>query len=83
MLVYGTNASINKDDVGVRLENFFWRLWANTRLLKKMDGSGLARLFASIVTASSVSSVGAAILEWKKVSPIHCPFVNKPRANPT
>lgn len=70
MLVYGTNAPINKDDVGTRLENFFWRVWGNTRLLKSLEGSVLARLFTSIMAANPVSSPESALLELKKVSSI-------------
>lgn len=71
MLVYGTSTSIHKDDIGHRLENYFWRVWGNTRLLKSLEGSALASLFTSIVTATPISNPESALLELKKVSSIY------------
>lgn len=70
MLVYGTSTSIHKDHIGHRLENYFWRVWGNTRLLKSLEGSVLASLFTSIVTATPVSTHESALLELEKVGSI-------------
>ncbi|KAK5673859.1 hypothetical protein LTS12_029685, partial [Elasticomyces elasticus] len=66
--VYGTSTSIHKDDIGHRLENYFWRVWGNTRLLKSLEGSALASLFTSIVTATPISNPESALLELKKMA---------------
>lgn len=36
------------DDVGWRLENFFWRIWGNKRIRDRITGSQIALLFSNI-----------------------------------
>ncbi|SLM34795.1 Protein of unknown function DUF1752, fungi [Lasallia pustulata] len=46
--VYTTNKAVLADDVGRRLENFFWRIWGNGRISSNIRGSQVALLFVSI-----------------------------------
>ncbi|KAL8809177.1 MAG: hypothetical protein Q9223_003275 [Gallowayella weberi] len=45
---YHTNRAIFAEDVGRRLENFFWRIWGNDRLLYNITGSLVAANFGKI-----------------------------------
>ncbi|KAL8695540.1 MAG: hypothetical protein Q9224_003373 [Gallowayella concinna] len=45
---YHTNRAIFADDVGRRLENFFWRIWGNDRLLYNITGTLVAAIFSKI-----------------------------------
>ena len=47
-IVYTTNKAVLADNVGRRLENFFWRIWSNTRISRNIQGSQVALLFMSI-----------------------------------
>lgn len=46
--VYTLNSAHIDDDEGARLENFFWRIWSNPRIVKSIRGNTLARLFITI-----------------------------------
>ncbi|KAI9860550.1 MAG: hypothetical protein M1824_003075 [Vezdaea acicularis] len=50
---YTTNKAIFPNDVGVRLENLFWRIWGNDSLVSTITGATLARLFAHISEGQS------------------------------
>ncbi|KAL8767810.1 MAG: hypothetical protein Q9209_005804 [Squamulea sp. 1 TL-2023] len=45
---YHTNSAIFAEDVGRRLENFFWRIWGNDRLLRIITGTLVAAIFSKI-----------------------------------
>ncbi|KAL8806922.1 MAG: hypothetical protein Q9182_001051 [Xanthomendoza sp. 2 TL-2023] len=45
---YHTNRAIFAEDVGRRLENFFWRIWGNDRLLYNITGTLVAAIFSKI-----------------------------------
>ena len=47
-LVYFANKALLADDVGRRLENFFWRIWGNRRIRDRLRGSQVARQFSAI-----------------------------------
>lgn len=47
-IVYSTNKAVLADDVGRRLENFFWRIWGNKRIRDRITGSQVAVLFSKI-----------------------------------
>ncbi|KAK2756582.1 hypothetical protein FQN54_005475 [Arachnomyces sp. PD_36] len=51
--VYTTNSNFVGDESGVRLENFFWRIWSSRRIYQSIQGPTLARLFAQISDGSS------------------------------
>ncbi|MCJ1235848.1 hypothetical protein MMC14_003821 [Varicellaria rhodocarpa] len=46
--VYSTNKNLIANDVGKRLENFFWRIWGNGRIQASIRGSQVAILFHRI-----------------------------------
>lgn len=46
--VYSLNSTHMQDDEATRLENFFWRIWSNGRIIRSIRGSTLARLFITI-----------------------------------
>ncbi|KAI4240162.1 MAG: hypothetical protein L6R40_005295 [Gallowayella cf. fulva] len=45
---YHTNRALFAEDVGRRLENFFWRIWGNNRLLHNITGTLVAAIFSKI-----------------------------------
>ncbi|KAL8653131.1 MAG: hypothetical protein Q9210_002285 [Variospora velana] len=45
---YRANRAVLADDVGRRLENFFWRIWSSRRLLDDMSGTLVAANFSKI-----------------------------------
>ncbi|KAI4234963.1 MAG: hypothetical protein LQ349_003468 [Xanthoria aureola] len=45
---YHTNRAILAEDVGRRLENFFWRIWGSHRLLHNVTGTLVAAIFSKI-----------------------------------
>ncbi|KAL8786676.1 MAG: hypothetical protein Q9213_002611 [Squamulea squamosa] len=45
---YHTNSAIFAEGVGRRLENFFWRIWGNERLLRITTGTLVAAIFSKI-----------------------------------
>ncbi|KAL8906955.1 MAG: hypothetical protein Q9207_001709 [Kuettlingeria erythrocarpa] len=45
---YHTNSALLAEGVGQRLENFFWRIWSNPRLLDELRGSLVAAIFGKI-----------------------------------
>ncbi|KAL8945058.1 MAG: hypothetical protein Q9216_000042 [Gyalolechia sp. 2 TL-2023] len=45
---YHTNRAVLAEDVGQRLENFFWRIWGNGRLLENITGTLVAAIFSRI-----------------------------------
>ncbi|KAL9010602.1 MAG: hypothetical protein Q9173_004475 [Seirophora scorigena] len=45
---YRANRAVLADDVGRRLEYFFWRIWSNRRLLDDMSGALIAANFSKI-----------------------------------
>ncbi|KAL9006028.1 MAG: hypothetical protein Q9188_001206 [Gyalolechia gomerana] len=45
---YHTNRAVLAEDVGRRLENFFWRIWGNDRLLENITGTLVAAIFSRI-----------------------------------
>ena len=47
-IAYSTNKIVLANDVGQRLENFFWRLWSSEHLRTNVSGSRVAELFAII-----------------------------------
>lgn len=47
-IVYTTQSNKIQDAVAYRLENLFWRLWANPKLQKRLSGVTLATLFMAI-----------------------------------
>ncbi|KAL2013668.1 hypothetical protein VTN00DRAFT_1193 [Thermoascus crustaceus] len=52
--VYTTNSSVLQDEVGHRLENFFWRIWSSRRIYGVLSGSTLAMLFVHISEGSPI-----------------------------
>lgn len=46
--VYSANKAVLADDVGRRLENFFWRIWGNKNIRDQITGSQVATLFSNI-----------------------------------
>lgn len=46
--VYSANKAVLADDVGRRLENFFWRIWGNKKIRDRITGSQVAVLFSNI-----------------------------------
>ncbi|MCJ1439389.1 hypothetical protein MMC27_008783 [Xylographa pallens] len=46
--VYTTNRNLLANDVGRRLENFFWRIWSNGRIRENIRGTQIAQLFVAI-----------------------------------
>ncbi|PYH98712.1 hypothetical protein BO71DRAFT_395087 [Aspergillus ellipticus CBS 707.79] len=52
--VYSANPSAHHDDVGYRLENFFWRIWSSHCLHHTLQGSTLANLFLRISESSAL-----------------------------
>ncbi|GJP92495.1 hypothetical protein CBS63078_8427 [Aspergillus niger] len=55
--VYSANPSAHDDDVGYRLENFFWRIWGSHCLNHTLLGSTLASLFLRISEPNPFSLV--------------------------
>ncbi|OJJ72533.1 hypothetical protein ASPBRDRAFT_124276 [Aspergillus brasiliensis CBS 101740] len=55
--VYSANPSAHDDDVGYRLENFFWRIWGSHCLNYTLQGSTLASLFLRISEPNPFSLV--------------------------
>ncbi|PWY96446.1 hypothetical protein BO94DRAFT_580294 [Aspergillus sclerotioniger CBS 115572] len=55
--VYSANPSAHDDDVGYRLENFFWRIWGSQCLSQSLRGSTLANLFLRISDPNPFSLV--------------------------
>ncbi|OOF94720.1 hypothetical protein ASPCADRAFT_208396 [Aspergillus carbonarius ITEM 5010] len=55
--VYSANPSAHDDDVGYRLENFFWRIWGSQCLGQSLRGSTLAELFLHISEPNPLSLV--------------------------
>ncbi|PYI01337.1 hypothetical protein BO78DRAFT_353822 [Aspergillus sclerotiicarbonarius CBS 121057] len=55
--VYSANPSAHDDDVGYRLENFFWRIWGSQCLNHCLQGSTLADLFLRISESNPFSLV--------------------------
>ncbi|RAK98857.1 GATA-like domain-containing protein [Aspergillus ibericus CBS 121593] len=55
--VYSANPSAHDDDVGYRLENFFWRIWGSQCLNHRLQGSTLADLFLRISEPNPFSLV--------------------------
>lgn len=53
-IVYTTNKAVLADDVGRRLENFFWRIWSNSRISSSIRGSQMALLFMSISEGAEI-----------------------------
>ncbi|KAI9772667.1 MAG: hypothetical protein M1840_000262 [Geoglossum simile] len=51
--VYTTNKNVLQNDVGLRLENLFWRIWGNDRIRGNIKGSTVARLFTHISGAQT------------------------------
>ena len=47
-LVYSANRNVFAENVGRRLENFFWRIWSDKRLLHHLSGEQVAAQFSSI-----------------------------------
>lgn len=45
---YHTNRAVLAENVGRRLENFFWRIWGNDLLLKNITGTLIAAIFNKI-----------------------------------
>ncbi|KAL8939833.1 MAG: hypothetical protein Q9211_002561 [Gyalolechia sp. 1 TL-2023] len=45
---YHTNRAVLAEDVGRRLENFFWRIWGHDRLLENITGTLVAAIFSRI-----------------------------------
>ncbi|KAL9130629.1 MAG: hypothetical protein Q9217_001243 [Psora testacea] len=46
--VYSANRNVLAENVGRRLENFFWRIWSNKYLLHRLSGEQVAAQFSSI-----------------------------------
>ncbi|MCJ1393381.1 hypothetical protein MMC18_006254 [Xylographa bjoerkii] len=46
--VYTTNRNLLANDVGRRLENFFWRIWSNGKIRDNIRGTQIAQLFIAI-----------------------------------
>ncbi|KAL8998099.1 MAG: hypothetical protein Q9169_002792 [Polycauliona sp. 2 TL-2023] len=46
--VYHTNRAVLTEDVGRRLENFFWRIWGSHYLLHNITGTLVAAIFSKI-----------------------------------
>ncbi|KAL9097370.1 MAG: hypothetical protein Q9163_006346 [Psora crenata] len=46
--VYAANRNVLAENVGRRLENFFWRIWSSERLLHRLRGDQVATQFSSI-----------------------------------
>ncbi|KAL2043988.1 hypothetical protein N7G274_003508 [Stereocaulon virgatum] len=46
--VYSTKKAALADNVGSRLENFFWRIWSSRRIRQRITGTEVARQFNSI-----------------------------------
>ncbi|MCJ1286873.1 hypothetical protein MMC26_006219 [Xylographa opegraphella] len=46
--VYSTNRNLLANDVGRRLENFFWRIWSNGQIRETIRGTQIARHFVAI-----------------------------------
>ncbi|PWY63845.1 hypothetical protein BO83DRAFT_402948 [Aspergillus eucalypticola CBS 122712] len=55
--VYSANPSAHDDDVGYRLENFFWRIWGSRCLNHTLLGTTLASLFLRISEPNPFSLV--------------------------
>ncbi|KAI9780515.1 MAG: hypothetical protein M1839_006633 [Geoglossum umbratile] len=51
--VYTTNKNVLQNDVGLRLENLFWRIWGNDQIRGRIKGSTVARLFIHISGAQT------------------------------
>ncbi|KAL8666067.1 MAG: hypothetical protein Q9202_001804 [Teloschistes flavicans] len=45
---FHTNRAVLAEDVGRRLENFFWRLWGSDRLWRRISGNRVAAIFSKI-----------------------------------
>lgn len=56
-IVYSANPSAHDDDVGYRLENFFWRIWGSRCLNHTLLGTTLASLFLRISEPNPFSLV--------------------------
>jgi hypothetical protein len=52
-IVYTTNKNVLQNDVGLRLENLFWRIWGNDQIRGRIKGSTVARLFIHISGAQT------------------------------
>ncbi|KAI9812785.1 MAG: hypothetical protein M1827_004542 [Pycnora praestabilis] len=52
--VYATKRSVVRDDIGLRLENFFWRIWSSERINQNLKGSTLSRLFTQLSGDSNI-----------------------------
>ncbi|KAH0544612.1 hypothetical protein FGG08_001261 [Glutinoglossum americanum] len=51
--VYTTNKNVLQNDVGLRLENLFWRIWSNDQIRGNIKGSTVAKLFILISGAQT------------------------------
>ncbi|KAI9866271.1 MAG: hypothetical protein M1813_001393 [Trichoglossum hirsutum] len=51
--VYTTNKNVLQNDVGLRLENLFWRIWGSDRIRANIKGSALAKHFIRISRAQT------------------------------
>ncbi|KAI9684132.1 MAG: hypothetical protein M1829_003402 [Trizodia sp. TS-e1964] len=67
--VYTTNKSVLPNDIGHRLENFFWRIWGNDQICRNISGATLARIFQDISEAKEIKNVPAAALAIQSVPP--------------
>ena len=45
---FHVSRTVLAEDVGQRLENFFWRMWGSSRVLDRMTGSLAAKMFSGI-----------------------------------
>ena len=52
--MYTTNKKSLANDVGRRLENFFWRIWSNGRIRDSIKGSSVAALFIAISDGDAI-----------------------------
>jgi hypothetical protein len=47
-VAYTTSRNVLDDDIPLRLENLFWRIWSNERIRRTVKGSTVAWLFIKI-----------------------------------
>ncbi|MCJ1247571.1 hypothetical protein MMC30_004785 [Trapelia coarctata] len=52
--VYTTNKTLLANDVGRRLENFFWRIWSNGQIRDTIRGNSVAALFLAISDGDAI-----------------------------
>lgn len=52
--MYTTNKSLLANDVGRRLENFFWRIWSNGKIRDNIRGNSVAALFLTISDGDAI-----------------------------